>query len=197
MVVSTQSVMTGTVWWVSYLRDMGEENSLYPWRGALCQIFLFLISMWFLVSLVGSSRISLHCLRFFHSSFSACTFNLLIWHILLVVPVPGSESSVYSWICYCLSCPIVTRWLGGNGSNCWCNVGAIQPIGIFLLPPSCRSMDFCRFEIFWTLFVMVQATDLLPSPLLPPRSIPHHPSFASFFRQIVCCHRMFSVPLIH
>ena len=117
----------------------------------------------------------------------------VVCDILLVVPVLGGEFSAHSCNSCHLSCLEVTRGLGENGRNFSCNVGATLPIGIVLPPPSHESTQFCGFAIFPTLFVMVHAMDLLPSPL----SFPLHPSCPSLFGQVACRHRVCGIPLIH
>ena len=96
----------------------------------------------------------------------------VVCHILLIIPVLGGEFPAHSCNTRRLSCLEVTRGLWENGRNVLCNVGATQPIGIFLPPPSCKSMQLCGFAIFSTLFVIVHAMDLLPTPLLPPLLLP-------------------------
>jgi hypothetical protein len=44
------------------------------------------------------------------------------WHILLVVSVVGGEFSAHSCNSCHLSCLEVTRGLGENGRNFWCNI---------------------------------------------------------------------------
>ena len=117
----------------------------------------------------------------------------VVWQNLLVVPALGGEFSAHSCNSCRLSCLEVTRGLGENGRNFLCNVGATQPIGIFLSPPSRKSTQLCGFAIFSTLFVMVHAIDLLHTPI----SVPLHPSFPSLFGRVVCLYRVCGVPLIH
>ena len=65
--------------------------------------------------------------------------HLAIGHIFHVVAVLGGEFSAHSCCSDCLPCLKVTNRSGENGRNFWCNVGATQPIGIFLHPPSCKT----------------------------------------------------------
>jgi len=74
-------------------------------------------------------------------------FYSVVWNILLIISVVGGEFSAHSCNSCRLSCLEVTRGLGENGSNFWFNMGATQPIGIFLPPPSCNSTQLCRFDI--------------------------------------------------
>jgi len=140
-------------------------------------------SMLFLYLFTTSSPLPLLFLRL-HS---------VVWHILLIVPVLGGECFAHSCSSCCLSCLEVTRGLGENDRIFLFNVGATQPIGIFLPPPSRKSTQLCGLAIFSTLFVMVHTMDLLHSPL----SFPLHPSFPSLFGEVVSRHRMCSVSLIH
>ena len=116
----------------------------------------------------------------------------VVWHILLVVSVVGGEFSAHSCNSCHLSCLEVTRGLGQNGRNFWCNKGATQPIGIFLPPPSRNSMQLCGFGIFNSF----RPGPCNGSPPFPP-FFPLHPSFPSLFGRVVCRHQMCGVPLIH
>ena len=131
----------------------------------------------------------------------------VVWHILLVVSVVGGEFSAHSCNSCRLSCLEVTRGLGENGRNFWCNMGATQPIGIFLPPPSRDSTQLCGFDILplsrnSTSIVWLRYLQLFSSwsmqwiSSLPP-FFPLHPSFPSLFGRVVCRHRMCGVPLIH
>jgi len=71
----------------------------------------------------------------------------VVWHILLLVPVVGGEFSAHSCKSCCIPCLEVTRGLGENGRNFQCNVGATQPIQIFLPPPSRKSTQLYIFNI--------------------------------------------------
>jgi len=46
----------------------------------------------------------------------------------------------------CLSCLEVTSGLGENGRYVLCNMGATQPIGMYLPPPSRNSTQLCCFD---------------------------------------------------
>jgi len=105
-------------------------------------------------------------------SFSFLRLYSVVWLILLIVSVVGGEYSAHSCDSCRLSCVEVTRGWGENGRNFWCNMGATQPIGIFLPPSSRNFTPFCGFAIFWNLFVMVHAMELLASCLLPTSSLP-------------------------
>jgi len=106
-----------------------------------------------------------------------CFFHLhsVVSHILLIICVLGCGFSTHSCNCCRVSCPKVTRGLGANGRNVWCNMGATQPIWIFLPPPSLESTQLCGFAIFSTRFIILHAINLLPSTLLslflPPLSV--------------------------
>jgi len=91
----------------------------------------------------------------------------LVCHILLVISVPSGEFSAHSRNHRGRSCLEVTRGFRENGWNVWCNMGATQPIRIFLSPPSHYFTHWHGFTLFSTLFVMVHAMDLLLSALLP------------------------------
>jgi len=93
------------------------------------------------------------------------------WHILLIVAVLSCEFSFHSCNRGPVSWLAVTRWSRENGRNCW-YVGATQPIGIFLPPLFGKPTQLCRFALFPTLFVMVHAIDLLPSPWHSPFLVP-------------------------
>ena len=64
-VVSVQREMDGNIQWLSFLRNVGGESSSYTWRGALLEILLSPVSVWFTVFLVCSSRISPQLPHFF------------------------------------------------------------------------------------------------------------------------------------
>ena len=110
-----------------------------------------------------------------------------VGHILPMVPIVSGEFSADSCDSHWLSCFEVTKILREIGRNLVCNMGATQPIGIFLPPTSRKSMQLCGFVIFPTLCVIVHAMDLLPPPLLPP-SFPLHQSVPSLFGWVVCPH---------
>jgi hypothetical protein len=136
----------------------------------------------------------------------------VVWRIMLIVPVVGGEVSAHSCNSCRLSCLEVTRGLWENGGNHLYNVGATQPIGIFLPPPSRKSMQLCRFG---SLPPFRHSTQLCgfdicnafrhgpcngspPFPAAsPPPSFPLHPSFPSLIGRMVCWHRMCCVPLMH
>jgi len=151
-------------------------SSLYTWKGTLCQLLPFPVSMWFLISLVCSSHISSQLLHFFSSSFP-CLYPA-VGYISLVVPVLGGEFSAHFCNSHCLSCLEVTKGLGENGTNFFCHMGATQPIGIFLPTPSCKSMQLCGFDILplFNSFCCSPVNGSPPFPsssplFLPPRSI--------------------------
>ena len=162
----------------------------------MCQILLFPVSMWFPISLVCCSRIASQLLRLFPSSFSTCTGWMGISCLLFLYSI--GEFSARSCSCHRLSCLEVTRGLRENGRNFSCNVGATQPIGIFLPPPSCKSTQLCRFEILlpspnptplcvFGIFNSFRYGTFNGSPPFPPSS---PQSFPSLFRRVVCRHRM-------
>jgi len=101
----------------------------------------------------------------------------VVEHILLIMSVLGGAFSAHTCDSCHHSCLEITEGLGENGRKLLCNVCSTQPIGKFHPPPSLTFMHFCRFVIFWTLFVMVHAMNLIPFPLLPlflpPPSIFH------------------------
>jgi len=69
-------------------------------------------------------------------------------------------------------------------------MGAIQPIRIFLLPPSRKSTQMWGFYILKLFSILsMQWISFLPLLFLPP-------SFASVHGQVVCQHEMGGVPLI-
>jgi len=59
--------------WLYFLTNVGGGGFSYPWRGALFQILLFPVSMWFPISLVCTSRISSQLPCLFPFSVYACT----------------------------------------------------------------------------------------------------------------------------
>jgi len=118
-------------------------------------------------------------------------WNSVFWHILFIVLVVGGEFSAHSCTSCRLSCVEVTRGLGENGRNFLCNMGATQPIGIFLPPPSHKFTQLCGFNILppscniqsiaWLRYLQLlsswsmQWMSSLPSFF--PLSFPLHPSF--------------------
>jgi len=135
-----------------------------------------------------------------------CWYSV-VWHILLVVSIVCGEFSAHSCNSCRLSCLEVTRGLGENRRNLWCNMGATQPIGIFLPPPSRNATQLCGFDILPLSYNSTPIVWLRYLPLfsswsmqwissLPP-FFPFHPSFPSLFGRVVCWHRMYGVPLIH
>jgi hypothetical protein len=186
--VSVRSEMNGTEGGCLSLGLSRGGGSLYTWRGALCQILLFPVSLWFPISVVRSSCISSQLHRFFPFPFSACTrlFGISCSLILLSVVnvLPTSAIGVVS---------LGSRLLEGKGRMVGislCNVGATQPIGIFLPPPSRKSTQMCRFGILplsrnstqlcgfgiFNSFLHGPCNGFLPfppssSPFLPPPSV--------------------------
>jgi len=135
----------------------------------------------------------------------------VVWHILLVVPFPGGEFSAHPWYSHRLSCLEATRGIGETDRNFLCNVGATQPIGTFLPPPSCKSMQLCGFDILPPSCISTQLCGLgiinsfhygpcngsPPFPPSSPLSFSLHSSLAWLFGWVVCRHRMCSSPCIH
>jgi len=111
--------------------------------------------------------------------------NSVVSHSLLIVPVVGGECFSHSCNSCRLSCVEVTRGLVENGRNFWCNIGATQPIGIFLPPPTCISTQLCALDILppsrnssqlcgfaiFNSFHHSPCNGFLPSFVPPP---PHH-----------------------
>ena len=132
---------------------------------------------------------------------------LVDWHILLVVSVVGGQFSAHSCNSCRVSCLEVTRGLGENGWNFCCNMGATQPIGIFLPPPSRNSMQLCGIDILplslnsasivWLQYLQLFSSWCIQCISSFPPFFPLHPSLPSLFGQVVCPHRMCGVPLIH
>jgi len=131
----------------------------------------------------------------------------VVCHILLVVSVVGGEFSAHSCHSCHLSCLEVTRGFGENGRNFGCNMGATQPIGIFLPPPSRNSTQLCGFDILplsrnSTSIVWLRYLQLFLSwsmqwiSSLPPL-FPLYRSCPSLFGRVVCRHQMCGVPIIH
>jgi hypothetical protein len=140
-----------------------------------------------------------------------CLYSV-VWHTLLVIPVPGGAFSAHSSNNCCLTCLEATRGLVEYGRKFWCNVGATEPIRMFVPPPSHNSTPWCVFNIHPSshnihsivllryvqlLFVMAHEMDPILFLLHAPPCIPHHPSFPSLFGRVVCLHRMCCIPLIH
>jgi hypothetical protein len=71
----------------------------------------------------------------------------VVWHIYLVLPVVRGEFSAHSCNSCRLSCLDVKRGLGENSRNLLCNMGATQPIEIFLPPPWRKSTQLHGFDI--------------------------------------------------
>jgi hypothetical protein len=135
----------------------------------------------------------------------------VVWHILLVVPVSSVEFSADSCSRCRLSCLMVTRGLGENGRNFECIVGATQPIGIFLPPPSHKFTQLGRFNIlppsrnfhrivclrYLQLFLSWFMESISSHPFFLPLFFAHHLSFPSMLGKLVCRHQMCGVPPIH
>jgi hypothetical protein len=122
-------------------------------------------------------------------------FHSAVGDILLIVAIFTAEVSANSCDSCWLSCLEVSQTLREISRNLVCNMGATQPIEIFLPPTSRKSMQLCGFVTFPTLFIMVHAMDLLP-PSLRPLSFSLHWSFPSLFGWVVRLHRMCSIPFI-
>jgi len=176
--VSVQRQMDHTIQWLSFLRNVGGGEELY--------IFLegcFMPDPSFSSSYVVLDFPSMFFSYLFTTSLPLpvlfpCLY-LAVRYILLVVPVFSGEFSAHSYNSHCLSCLEVTRGLGENSMNFWCNMGATQPIGIFLPQPSRKSTQLCGFDIFNS-FCHCPCNG---SPLILP-SWP--PSFPALFGCIVC-----------
>jgi len=137
--------------------------------------------------------------------------NSAVGSILLIVHVLRGEFSSHPCSSHRLSSLEVTRGLGENGNNFLCNVGATQPIGIFLPLPSRKSMQMCVFHILppsrnstqlcgFSIFDCFCYGPCNGSPPLPPSSpifFSLHPSFPSLFGRVACQQRMWRVPCIH
>jgi hypothetical protein len=144
-----------------------------------------------------SSLLPLLCLRLYS----------VVWNILVVVSAVSGECCAHSCNSCRLSCLKVTRGLGENGRNFSCNMGATQPIGIFLPPPSRNPMQLCGFDILppscnstsivWLRYIQFFLSRSMQwiSSLFP--FFPLHPSFPSLFGRVVCRHWVCCVPLIH
>ena len=203
-IVSVQREMNGTVWWLSFLRNVGVGRLFIFLEGCFVPdpsiSSLFVVpdfpSMLFSYLFTTSSPLPLLLL---------CLY-LVVWHILLIVPVLSGVFSVHSCNSHHLTCLEVTRGLGDNGRSFLCNVGATQPIGIFLPPPSCKSTQLSGFDILPPSrnstqscgFGIINSFHYGPcngSPPFPPSS--PSLSFPSLFGRVVCWLQMCSVPLIY
>ena len=96
----------------------------------------------------------------------------MVRHILLIVSVLRLERSGHPNNSHHRLYLKVTRGLGVNDWNFWSNMGATQPMGIYLPPPSCMSTQLCGFNIFNS-FIIVHAMHLLPCPLVHPHHSQH------------------------
>jgi hypothetical protein len=131
----------------------------------------------------------------------------VVWHILLIVSVVGGEFLAHSCNSCRLSCLEVSRGLGDNGRNFWFNMGATQPIGICLPPPSGNSTQLCGFDILpqsrnstsivWLRYLQLFWSWYMQWISCVPPFFPLHPSCTSLFGWVVCRHRMCGFPLIH
>ena len=178
--------MNGTAQWLCFLRNVGGGSFLYTWRGAF----------------VPDCSVSSHyvvpdipCMRFSYFFTTSLLLPLLIsclcsavGHILLSISVLGGESSAESCNSRRLSCLEVTRGSGENGNHVWCNVGATQPIGIFLPPPSCKSAQLYGLDIFNS-FCYCPWNGSPPFPLSSPLWFP------LLFGRMVCQHMMCRVKI--
>jgi len=79
--------MNGIVEWLSFLRNVGGVSILSTMSGALLRILRFLVTMWFVVSLVFFSHISPQLRRFSPPSVSASTpwFGISCMSFLLLI----------------------------------------------------------------------------------------------------------------
>jgi len=100
--------------------------------------------------------------------------NSVVGHVLLLGPVLGGAFSGHTFDTYHHSCLKVARGLGENCRNFWCNVGATQPLGIYLPPPSHKSTQLYGFSIFNSVrYFPCNRSPSFPS-LFPPPSLSHH-----------------------
>ena len=91
--------------------------------------------------------------------------------ILLIIPVLSGEFSTHNRNSHRVSCLEVTRGLGQNGRNFSCDVGATQPIEIFL--PLCLAISRNGVDlIFSDSFLYSPWNGTLPFPHSSPHSSP-------------------------
>jgi len=124
----------------------------------------------------------------------------VVWHSLHVVPVLCGEFSVHSCDSCRLSCLEVNSGSGENCRNFLCNMGATQPITIFVPPPFCESTQLCGIDILppscnstllcafrYLQLFLLRSMHWISS--LPPL-YPFHLSFPSSFGRLVWRERM-------
>jgi len=114
---------------VGYLVPDHSFASLYVVSGFPSTLFSYL-----------STTFSLLCLLFL-------LLHSVIWCISLMVPLLSSEFCAHYCNCCLITWLKVTRGQWENGRNFLCDMGATQPIGIFLPPASRKSTPLHRFNI--------------------------------------------------